>query len=98
MVHDPFIDALQLEFIPLFNPTNVQRVYVDVEYNDTANAYERRERLEIPGTQTNPTKLRIALRDKNQRRYRFRLTFVPTNGGFDQRAWIETEEELIPLQ
>lgn len=98
MVHDPFVDALQLEFIPLFNPTNVQRVYIDVEYKDTANAYERRERIEIPGAQTNPTKLRIALRDKNQRRYRFRLSFSGTNGAWDQRAWIETEEELIPLQ
>ncbi|MBL8053866.1 MAG: hypothetical protein JNK03_10875, partial [Nitrospira sp.] len=81
-----------------FNPTNVQRVFIDVEYKDTTNAYERSERLEVPGTQTNPAKLRIALRDKNHRRYRFRLTFVGTNSGFDQRAWVETEEQLIPVQ
>lgn len=98
VVHDPFVDALRLEFIPLFNPTNVQRVFIDVEYKDTTNAYERSERLEVPGTQTNPAKLRIALRDKDHRRYRFRLTFVGTNSGFDQRAWVETEEQLIPVQ
>ena len=98
IVHDPFVDALQLEFIPLFNKADVQRLFIDVEYKDPVNNYERDERLEVLGSQTESAKLRIALRDKNRRKISFRFTFVRPNGGFDQRAWTETTEELIPLR
>jgi hypothetical protein len=95
-VHDLFVSALRIEFVPAFDPATVNRVLVDVEYRDPANQYERTERLEIPGTATDSVKLRMALRDKNQRRYRFRLTFIGPNL-FQQRAWVETEEEIQPV-
>lgn len=97
VVNDPFPDALHIEFIPLFDSALTQRVFIEVEYDDVANAYERRERREMPGTQTDPVTLRIALRNKDLRRYRYRLTFV-AGGGFDQRAWIDTSEELIAVR
>jgi hypothetical protein len=96
VVHDLFVGALRIEFVPAFDPATVNRVLVDVEYRDPANQYERTERLEIPGTATDSVKLRMALRDKNQRRYRFRLTFIGPNL-FQQRAWVETEEEIQPV-
>jgi len=98
MVHDLFQDALNLEFIPLFDPANVTRVFIDIEYRDQANAYERSERLEIAGTATEPVKLRIALRDRQQRSFRCRFTFVGPSGSFDRRPWVDTEEELQPVQ
>ena len=97
LVNDPFPDALRIDFIPLFDGAQTQRVFIEVEYDDAANHYERRERLEMPGTQTDPVTMRIALRDKDLRRYRYRLTFV-AGGGFDQRAWIDTTEELIAVR
>lgn len=98
VVHDLFQDALNLEFIPLLDPAAVTRVFIDIEYRDPANAYERDERLEIAGTATEPVKLRIALRDKQQRTFRFRYSFAGPNGTFDRRPWVQTEEELQPVQ
>ena len=98
VVHDLFQDALNLEFIPLFDPAAVTRAFIDIEYRDQANAYERNERLEIAGTATEPVKIRIALRDKRQRTFRCRFSFVGPSGSFDRRPWVETEEELQPVQ
>ena len=98
VVHDLFQDALNLEFIPLFDPAAVTRAFIDIEYRDQANAYERNERLEIAGTATEPVKMRIALRDKRQRTFRCRFSFVGPSGSFDRRPWVETEEELQPVQ
>ena len=98
VVHDLFAAALRLEFIPLFDAATISRVFIDVEYRDPDNGYERSERLELRGDATDPVKLRIALRDGTLRRYRRRLTFVGTAGTFDQRAWEESEEELVPVR
>ncbi|MDT1130646.1 hypothetical protein RNT16_13375, partial [Staphylococcus pseudintermedius] len=87
LIHDSFEDALQLEFIPVFDPATVRRVYIDVKYED--GAYKRSERLEMPGSQSDPLKLRIALKNGDKRKFRRRFTFVGMQGQFDQRAWVE---------
>jgi hypothetical protein len=97
VVNDLFNDALRLEFIPLFDAAQVQRAIIDVEYADPAHGYQRRERLEIPGNQTESAKLRLALRDPALRSHRHRISIVRVGGGFEQRAWVTTDEELIPV-
>jgi hypothetical protein len=97
IVHDLFDHSLRLEFIPLFDPVQIERVFIDVEYRDALNHYERIERLELTGADRNPAKLRIPLRG-TQRSYRRRFTFVGKNGSFDQRAWEETIEEIVPVR
>jgi hypothetical protein len=74
----------------------VKRVYIDVKYED--GAYKRNERIEMAGSQTDPVKLRIALKNKDLRNYRRRFTFVGMQGQFDQRAWIADTEELVAVQ
>jgi len=96
IVHDSFEDALQLEFIPVFDPAMVKRVYIDVKYED--GAYKRNERIEMAGTQADPVKLRIALKNADKRKFRRRFTFVGMQGQFDQRAWVDETEELIAVQ
>jgi hypothetical protein len=98
LVNDPFPDALKIEFIPLFDHAAMQRVFIDVEYRDQPNAYERKERIELAGTQTDPVSLRLALLDPTKRIYRHRFTFVGNAGSLDQRPWAETSEELIGVR
>lgn len=97
VVHDLFDDSLRLEFIPLFDPVQIERVFIDVEYHDAANRYKRTERLELTGAGRSPAKLRIPLRGP-QRSYRRRFTFVGKNGTFDQRAWEDAIEEIVPVR
>ncbi|MNW06113.1 hypothetical protein D3C71_2024630 [compost metagenome] len=80
----------------MFDPATVKRVYIDVKYED--GAYKRNERIEMAGSQADPIKLRIALNNKDKRKYRRRFTFVGMQGQFDQRAWVEDSEELVAVQ
>jgi hypothetical protein len=98
VVHDPFDQALSIEFIPLFDVALVKQVFIDVEYDDPANHYSRSERLDIKGDQTDNVKLRIALLDPARRQFRFRYTVVGTNGDFRRLAFQTSDEEVVPIQ
>jgi hypothetical protein len=94
-VDDPFEGALDIRAIPLFQPGTVQRVFVDVLYVDERNGYRREERLDIPGSTTEPVALRIALLDPALRAFRHRVTIVTTDGQLIQQAPVDGEETLI---
>jgi len=96
LVHDPFDQALNIEFIPLFDAAKVRQIFIDVEYNDPVNRYSRSERLNIKGDQIDNAKLRIALLDPKHREFKYRFTVVGTDD-FRQLAYQTTEEELIPI-
>jgi hypothetical protein len=97
MVDDPFDDAIDIIFIPLFTASLVRKVFIDVEYADPDNNYKRAEQLEIPGTQTQETKLRIALMDKTKNKFRYRFTFVSTGNKMNRGPWVETIEPLVGI-
>lgn len=65
-VHEPFDQALSIEFFPLFDMTTVRQVFIDVEYDDPRNNFSRSERLDIRGDRTDNAKLRFALLDPDQ--------------------------------
>jgi hypothetical protein len=98
VVHDPFDQALNIEFVPLFDAAAVRQVFIDVEYDDPANSYSRVERLDVPGSQTGNVKLRLALLDPEQRQFRFRFTVVGTGGEFRRLAFETSDEEIVPIQ
>ncbi len=96
-VDDLFVGALDVVLVPAFDASKVTSVIVDLQYVDAANEYERQIRREVPGTQTEPVRVRIALRDPELRTYKVRYTFTGP-GLFDQRAFLDTEEEVLPIQ
>src|SRR5690606_35520973 len=98
VVHDPFPQALDIEFVPLFDSAAVRQVFIDVDYDDQANNYVRHERLDVPGIQTENVKLRMALVDPLRRQFRFRFTVVGNNGDFRRLAEQISEEEIVPIQ
>ena len=96
MVDDPFPDALEILFFPFLDASQVTKLFVDVEYSDPDNRYERKERLEIPGSATEEVKLRLALMDPTKRRFKYRVTFIkPT--GIVQKPPVETEKTMVSL-
>jgi hypothetical protein len=98
VVHDPFDQALNIEFVPLFDPAAVRQVFIDVEYDDPANNYRRAERIDVPGTQTGNVRLRLAILDPEQRQFRFRFTVVGTGNEFTRTAFETSEEEIVPIR
>lgn len=94
-VNDPFEKALELDFVPLYNPATTALVFVNVEYADPANNYFREERLTLSGPSRDPVHLRISLIDPAQRTFRFRLTFVGTDNQMQRGAFVETTDTLI---
>jgi hypothetical protein len=98
IVHDPFDQALNIEFVPLFDAAAVRQMFIDVEYNDPANNYSRAERIDVRGDQADNIRLRLAVLDPLQRQFRYRFTVVGTNGDFRRLAWETSDEEVVPIQ
>ncbi len=96
-VDDPFEGAIDIEFVPLLDPSKVRMAFIDVEYKDPGNNYEREERLKLAGNATDSIKLRISLVDPKNRKFSYRLTFVDTNNRMTRGPFVETEETLIGL-
>jgi len=94
-VNDPFTGALDIEFVPLFDPATVRNVFIDIEYKDPENNYEREERLKLVGSATDSVKLRISLVDPTKRKFSYRFTFIENNNEIKRGPFTETEETLI---
>jgi hypothetical protein len=96
-VDDPFPDALEIEFFPLFDSQKVRMVFIDVEYHDEANGYHREERLQMAGNATELSKLTIAQMDPALKSYRYRLTVVGTDNSMRRGEFVDTIETWIPV-
>ncbi len=94
-VDDPFETALNLLFEPIFDPAAIKTVFIDVEYEDAANHYQRKERLLMHSDSTDAATLRIALLNAAQNRFRYRLTFLGQDNQVRRDAFVETDETLI---
>jgi hypothetical protein len=97
-VDDPFERPLKIDFIPAFDPATTRMVFIDFEYDDAANNYHREERLTIQANALDPVQLRVSLIDPAQRTFRYRLSFVGTNGHLTRGAFIQTTETLINVE
>jgi len=97
MVDDPFDHAIEIVFIPLFQAANVRKVFIDIEYSDPDNKYQRSEQIEIQGTQTQEVKLRIALMDGTKNQFRYRFTYVNANNQMIRQPWVDTTEPLVGI-
>ncbi len=94
---DPFEGSLEIEFIPLFDPSTVRMVFIDFQYDDDANNYHRQERLQLRDDLINPVSLSISLMDPTKRTFKYRVTYVGTDNSMTQQPTVETEETLIGL-
>jgi hypothetical protein len=94
-VNDPFEQPIEVDFIPLFDPATVRMVFIDVEYSDPDNNYQRQERLTLQGRATDAVRLRISVMDPTKRTFRYRMTFVGTNNQMRRGPFTETTETLI---
>ena len=96
LIDDPFPGALELTFFPFLDSASVRKAIVDVEYKDQENKYERKERLEIPGTATDEVRLRIAIMNPAKRKFKYKVTLVKATG-IKQLPPVETEETLLSI-
>lgn len=96
-VDDPFDTALDIRFIPLWDPARVRDVFVDVSYEDKDNRVERFERLTFTGADTAQRLLSLSIRDRTKRDFTFRVTVVGTDNSMEHRPPETTRETLIGI-
>ena len=94
-VDDPFEGKIEIELIPLYDPSSVRMVYVDVVYSDPENQYEREERVKLMGNASDSVKVFISLMDPSKRTFKYRFTFIGSDNNMRRGPFIETLETLI---
>ena len=95
-INDPFPAALEIDFIPLWIE-EPRMVFLDLEYEDPDNNYRREHRFTLPGNQSEPLRVRIALFDPEKKAFRVRQTFVGKNNSLQRGPFVETTETLIAV-
>jgi hypothetical protein len=96
-VDDPFEGALELLFIPAFEAATTRTVFIDVIYDDPANKYHREERLRVESTDMREATLRIALFNRALRGYRYRFTFVDSDGSVRRSKLVDGSETIMSV-
>ena len=96
-VNDPFQDALDLQLIPSYSPAVVKQAFIDVEYNDVENGYNRNERIAMPGTNMDIVPLRISIIDGEKKSFSYRITVVGSDGSIHQNPLVETDNQYIQV-
>lgn len=97
-VDDPFEGAIDLELIPLYRPGAFRTVFVDLEYDDPDNEYQRRERFELDGGSVDLVGVHLSVMDPKKRKFRYRVTYVGSDNTLQRGAFVETEETLVELR
>jgi hypothetical protein len=96
-VDDPFTDALEIDFVRLFDPGTTRMALIDVLYEDAPNSYRRDERLTMR-SEDPELHLRMALLDPAQTEFRYRLTVVGADNTVRQDAFVTTTDSLVLVQ
>jgi hypothetical protein len=78
---DPFPNKRTLEVVPLFDWTNVDRAFVDVEYADEANGVFEEESFEFNENAKVTQTFTVPLVDPNRRMITYRVTILEKGGG-----------------
>jgi hypothetical protein len=95
-IPNPFY-LIDIEFIPLFEIGTVQTIFIDLEYDDPANAYKVQKRIKIEGTKSDSVNLKLNIIDDTKREFRYRLTIIGTNNSMLRKFFIKTVETLIGI-
>jgi hypothetical protein len=88
---------LELLFIPAFEAATTRTVFIDVIYDDPANKYHREERLRVEGTDMREATLRIALFNRALRGYRYRFTFIDSDGSVRRSKFVDGSETIMSV-
>jgi hypothetical protein len=96
-VDDPFPAAIEIDFMPLWDPAATRQVFVQIEYTDADANYERSERLTLAADKVDPIRFRLAIQNPALRTFKFRQTQITKDNKVRQTDWIETTDTLIGL-
>jgi hypothetical protein len=80
ILRDPFPTKRTLEVVPVFNWTQVDRVFVDLAYRDETNGVSEEASFEFDEQHTATQKFTVALEDPEQRLVSFQVTVIFKDG------------------
>jgi hypothetical protein len=98
LVDDPFVRPLEIDFLPLFDPSATSMAFVDVRYDDPNNRYHREERIELTGASRAPVHLHVPVLNADRRGISYRITLVGSDNSLKQSSFVETTDTLIGVR
>jgi len=97
-VDDPFVRPLEIDFLPLFDPSATSMAFVDVRYDDPNNRYHREERIELTGPSRAPVHLHMPVINADRRGISYRITLVGSDNSLRQGDFVDTTDTLIGVR
>lgn len=94
IVSDPFVGALDLTFLPSFDPSSIKLAVVELSYQDTAHSYTYQTTFQLQATSP-ATKVHIPLIDRTLNQYQYRVTLLTTNNQQSQGQYITASDPLV---
>jgi len=94
-VNDPFGDALNIEFFPNYDATPIRQLFIDVQYKDLRNDYQRKGRLVFSGDLPDSQQLRFARLDPNLDEFTFQITLLGKDNSVRRIAEISSNQSLV---
>lgn len=95
VIDDAFQAALDIDFVPLYDPAQVVMVYADIHYEDVANNYARNERLRFEGESPQRQQLHMALLDGAVNGYLLTYTIVGTDRSLRRLPPVMSDATLV---
>ncbi len=89
------LKAINIEFIPLFQPDTVKTIFIDVTYEDIENDIRVKERLKMNGTATDSIPFNLHVVDDTKGTYSYQTTVLGKDNTLTRNEIIETKETLI---
>ncbi|WP_452223648.1 hypothetical protein [Lacinutrix chionoecetis] len=89
--------AINIEFIPLFEPDSVKTIFIDITYEDVENDYKVKERLKMTGETQDPILFDLFVIDDTKGTYSYQTTVVGKDNTLKRNDSIDTKETLIGI-
>jgi hypothetical protein len=94
-VDDSFEDALDIEFVPIYNTATIRSVFALVHYEDPAHSYVRDVQLEFSGDAPERQRLHIALFDPNVKEYQLTYTVLGKDNSVRRLSPLANSAKLV---
>jgi hypothetical protein len=86
-----------VEFFPNYDGAHIQKMFIDVIYEDQANDYQRKQRLTFSGEEQDSKTVRFARRNTSLGEFTYKVTILGTDNSVRRIPEVTTDESLVFL-
>jgi hypothetical protein len=95
-VPDPFVQRMPIVIEPEVDPTNVQRITIDLHYQDPDNQLDVHKFVDLPGPTYKPTTIALPMMDASKRSFSYQCTLIKSSDS-ENRPEVQTDQPRIVI-